>query len=91
MKRTELEKENTPKRKQPRKSVSKSRVSFGSVSVHHCEKVETSPTPEATAVYPSLLLIATELPSPIRQGVSKELATPSPPQPKRAAAAHASV
>ena len=50
MKRTELEKENTPKRKQPRKSVSKSRVSFGSVSVHHYEKVETSPTPEATAV-----------------------------------------
>ena len=50
MKRTELEKENTPKRKQPRKSVSKSRVSFGSVSVHHYEKVETSPTPEAAAV-----------------------------------------
>eukprot|EP01046_Picozoa_sp_COSAG06_P078948 COSAG06_NODE_26470_length_614_cov_0.840777_1_plen_70_part_10 len=41
-------------------------------------------------MYPSLLLIATESASPIRRGVSEELATPSPPQPKSAAATHAS-
>ena len=45
MKRATVEKENTPKRKVPRKSLANKRVSFGAVSMHEYEKTVASPTP----------------------------------------------
>ena len=45
MKRATGEKENTPQRKVPRKSVGHKRVSFGAVSMHEYEKTVASPTP----------------------------------------------
>ena len=47
MKRATVEKENTPKRKVPRKSLLNKRVSFGAVSMHEYEKSAASPTPAA--------------------------------------------
>ena len=47
MKRATVEKENTPKRKVPRKSLLNKRVSFGAVSMHEYEKTVASPTPAA--------------------------------------------
>ena len=79
MKRADREKENTPKRKQPRKSVGK-RVSFGTVSMHEYEKIQNSPTPQQTAARRASLQAAG---ADARQAEiqARSAGTPPPPPP----------
>ena len=78
---TDLEKENSQKRKAPRKSVGgDKRVSFGTVSMHEYEKIQNSPTPQQTAARRASLQAAG---ADARQAEiqARSAGTPPPPPP----------
>jgi len=83
MKRATGEKENTPKRKVPRKSVGHKRVSFGAVSMHEYEKTVASPTPADSSLRRTSLAAAGAAAREAEAGMASGQipGTPPPPQP----------
>ena len=82
MKRATGEKENTPKRKVPRKSVGHKRVSFGAVSMHEYEKTMASPTPADSSLRRTSLAAAGAAAREAEAGMASGQIPGTPPQPQ---------
>lgn len=80
MKRATGEKENTPKRKVPRKSVGHKRVSFGAVSMHEYEKTVASPTPADSSLRRTSLAAAGAAAREAEAGMASGQIPGTPPQ-----------